>query len=127
MLKNIKVGDTVFVVYQKSRHSQPKEPTLEKVVRVGKKYGYIERHGREAPFYLDSGISYHKESNERVNGYGFDVYASEEDYRKEKHEADEFNRLQSRLISDSWRRLVDLPPDAVQKIHAILDALQERA
>lgn len=127
MLKNIKVGDTVFVVYQKTRYSAPKEPTLEMVVRVGKKYGYIKRYGQEAAFYIDSGVSHHKDSNARANGYGFDVYASEEDYIKERHEADEFRRLQDRLCADRRGPLMSLPADAVQKIHAILDSIKERA
>ena len=124
-MKNIKVGDTVFVVYQKTRHGLPKEPTYEKVVRVGHKFGYIHRYGQDAAFSLDDGVSQHKDTNARANGYGFDVYETEADYLKEKHEDDEFVRLQNRLIADSWRKLIDLPPGAVQQIHAVLDSIKE--
>ena len=127
-LKHIKAGDTVFVVYQRSRLAPPNESEYKEVVRVGRQYGYIKRYSLELPFHLDSGVSHHKNSNDRSNGYGFDVYVSEEEYRKERHEADELARLKKRLTGSTFTTfMMELSPEAVQQIHAILDDAKEES
>lgn len=89
-------------------------------MRVGRKYAYIEYCGSESPFCRETGESIHKESNVRMNGYGFDIYLCEQDWKDKQLAFNEKQRLQKRLL-DSWRRLIDLPPGVVNKIHAVLD------
>ena len=120
-MKDIKKGDNVFVVSQRRPHSTVEPRTgMETVVRVGRKYGYIERYGQEVPFSLETGYSEHKDCNARRNGYGFDVYASEEEYRLKQHNAAEKDRLMKRIVGP-WGKLIELPPDAVNEMNAILD------
>lgn len=121
-LTNIKAGDTVYVVWQRSRrHKGPAKQSEETVLRVGRKYGYINPYGDEEPFHLSTGASHHDaESNARCNGFGFDVYRSKDEYEKEQHNEREFLRLQERLV-ERHGRLVRLPLEAVQMIHEVLD------
>ena len=120
-MKDIKVGDSVFVVYQRRRHSTADPRTgIKTVVRVGRKYAYIERYHQEVPFSLQNGYSVHKDCNARNNRYGFDVYASEEEYRLKQHDAAEKDRLMKRIVGP-WGKLIELPPDAVNELNAILD------
>lgn len=119
-LADIKVGDKVFVVHQRRRHSKDERSEFESVIRVGRKYGYLGGY-RERAFDLSTGHSVHgKDDNARANGYGFDVYINDEDYRRKELELDEKARL-NRRISDRWKGLIDLPPDTVRKIHDVLD------
>lgn len=120
MFENLKPGDTVFVVNGSRRVLQPGGNKM--VSRVGRKYGYI---GEEEPFSLSTGQSFHGPDtfNTRANGYGFDVYPSEDDYRRQQHERAEFERLKNRLTN--FGRFVDLPPDAVAAIHEVLDKAKE--
>lgn len=85
-----------------------------------KKYAYIKPYAKEEPFCRETGKSIHKECNTRANGYGFDIYLYEQDWKDEHLAFKEKKRLQERLL-DSWSRLFDFPPDVVNKIHAVLD------
>lgn len=122
---NLKVGDKVFVVQQQTRYRRdrniPPETSTETVAKVGRLYGYYESSGRRLrPFHLSNGESAHKEYNERANGYGFDVYATEDEY-KAKILADElFLELKIRLTS-GYYGIVPLPHEVVVEIHRILD------
>jgi hypothetical protein len=119
--KHLKAGDVVFVVEQQKRYSAALPPSSKEVIRVGNKFGYIKGHGDDRPFCLATGRSHHKENNMRANGYGFDVYLSEDEYRREVFEASELQRLSDRLIERHASRLVSLSAECVSKIHAVLD------
>lgn len=119
-LRNLKVGDTVFVVQQERRGQEP-VTSREVIARVGRKYAYFARYCGEVPFCRETGKSHHPgECNARANGLGFDVYQREEDYRREQHETSEHKRLADR-ITDRWHQLVKFAPEVVAKIHAVLD------
>lgn len=122
MLKSLKVGDTVFVVHQKRRHEKECRSHPSKVVKVGRKYAWLDCH-RDAKFSLETGMSvHHPDDNARANGYGFDVYHSEAAFNAKRYIRNEFRRLAERIVSPySGRHLVDLPHDAVVAIHKILD------
>lgn len=102
-LKHLKPGDQVFVVHQRSRYQKETHTETLPVVRMGRKYGYVEKYGRESPFCLQTGYSVHNESNVRVNGYGFDVYLSEADWQEEKRRDREKQRLKDRLVNNYGR------------------------
>ncbi len=116
-MKKFEKNTVVFVAPQKQRHGPVPVPYSATVVRVGSIYGYIEKAGTERPFYLWNGKSYHKDTNARANGFGFDVYASEQEYLKETHERSESYRLAKRLRHCQ----INLPAEAVAAIHAVLD------
>lgn len=120
-LKDLKVGDEVFVVQQKSRYQKTEARTsTETISKVGRQYAYFMDGRWEQKFCRETGQSAHKEWNTRANGHGFDVYLNEEDYHRKQFEAEEFKRLEARLVRFS--NLRHLPPDAVEQIHNILDA-----
>ncbi len=78
-LRKLKVGQKVFVVNQPPRYgTNERVKSFETVTRMGSRYGYFQRYGREVPFCLKTGQSHHpKDCNARANGMGFDVYISE--------------------------------------------------
>lgn len=119
-LKDLKVGDTIFVVRQQTRSCKEWRTSTETVSKVGRKYAYWKSGHAEYPFHKDTGVSAHKELNERANGYGFDVYTCEEEWRAELHAQSEFKRLGDRLC-DRWGRLKPLPHEVVKLIHDMLD------
>lgn len=124
-LAGLKVGDPVFVVWQRRRGDTEERSGFETVVRVGRKYAYIKRYryGDVEPFCRKTGCSVHnRDCNARANGYGFDVYLNEEAYRKEQFDIAERIRLQRRLVHQHWHRLVDLSPEVVNRIHVVLDS-----
>ena len=119
-MKKLKVGDMVFVVYQtKRRSTEPPRMRDAQVVRIGKKYGYCDDGIGEKCFRLSDWQSVHEDSNARCNGYGFDVYESRQEYERIEHERSEYSRLVARMKRDSYS-MIELPPDAVEKIHAVL-------
>jgi hypothetical protein len=117
-MTKLKTGEKVFVVPQVTRY-RTGEPFYTEVTRVGKKYGYILRYGCERPFDLLTGASHHKENNDRINGFGFDVYKSEDEYNKEQKVASDYADLKSRLRGNY--DFPKLPPEVVDKITAILN------
>lgn len=119
--KKLKVGDTVFVVYQKRRRETEHRTETAIVSKVGRKYAYVTLNRQEWPFYPDTGMSAEKDSNARINGWGFDVYHCREDWEQEQRQLAEYKRLKSRLVLNSWGGFVNLNPDAVAEIHAVLD------
>lgn len=125
-LANLKAGDTVFVVWQRSKFSRDEPPrtTCETVTKVGRKYGYIGNDYRPQPFWLHNGHSAHKESNCRANGFGFDVYATEQEWLAKQHQSAERERLKERLVT-RWGGLVELPHEAIEAIHKALDKFSE--
>lgn len=121
MFEDLKVGDQVFVVPQSRRYGS-REGRYMKVTKIGRLYGYLEGGSVDESFFLSSGISHHKEANARVNGFGFDVYRSEQDYLSKTEAASELDRLEKRLLAQhGFRQLTHLPAEVVSKIHAILD------
>jgi len=122
MFKNLKVGDKVWVQHQEGRYSATKEGEYITVEKLGRKYGYLAKGFGDKAFCLKTGQSHHPSfGNVRANGWGFDVYPTQEDYLNAMHAKDEFIRLQKRLTKGNWRVIVDLPPQAVNEIHAVLD------
>jgi len=111
----------VFVVYQRQRCQKEHRTETNNVFRVGRKYAYIERHGRESAFDKTTGVSVHSDNNARANGYGFDVYACEQDWLRKQHEETEEARLTERLERNRGWGLIKLPPLVVAAIHAVLD------
>ena len=119
--KDLKVGDEVFVVQQKSRYNTEERTSVEKVARVGRKYNYIMRGFQELPFCRNTGQSVHNpDHNTRANGQGFDVYLCEPTYRQLQYDAAQKRKLDKRIVG-RWNGLVSLPPDIVNKINTLLD------
>lgn len=116
---NLKAGDTVYVVPQQSRYGSARTPHTATVSRVGRGYGYIAKSTGEMKFHLDTGESYDKDGLSRANGFGFDVYATEQEYKQEADDWYQYQRLKARLGAGS--SMIKLSADAVRKIHAILD------
>ena len=125
-LRDVGVGDTVFVVEQNDRYRQregkPRKTSSQVVSRVGRKYAYIGEGHLEKKFDRETGISWHHpDHNARSNGYGFDVYVNEQEYVKDQHDKSEAKRLQERMC-DRLGRLYKFTPAVVDAIHEILDA-----
>lgn len=127
MFEGLCVGDAVFVVPLLPKiFPQKRGPRsfagLQRVVKMGRKYGYIQGDSEPTPFRLDNGES-PDGNNTRSNGYGFDVYPSEAAYLECKEERAQKARLKKRL-EDGWRGidLEGIRHHAVMNIHAILDA-----
>lgn len=120
-LRDIQIGDVVFVAYQQRRCESQQRTEMKPVVKVGRKYGYLREGHCEERFDLETGLSvHHPDSNGRANGFGFDVYLSENDFFAKQFRDKQRARLQERLIKN-FGRLADLPHDVVNKIHEILD------
>lgn len=120
--KDLKVGDIVFVArqcrpYEKERHVTTEEAA---VTKVGRKYGYFVMQRREVPFCLNTGHSHHADCNARMNGWGFDVYHSEEEYLACKVAKERHALLCKKLGIEYGKRHL-LTPEVVEKIHAVLD------
>jgi len=125
-MKKLKVGDVVFVVDQTKRHSTtPPRMRDAQIVRIGKKYGYCDDGIEDKCFGLSSWQSVHGDCNARTNCFGFDVYESRQEYERITDEFNEKCRLTKRLMKNSWS-IVVLPPDAVAKIHAVLDEVEAK-
>lgn len=120
-IRDLKVGDTVFVVHQKKRTEKEHRTEERTVIKVGRQYAYLAGGYYDMQFSRETGQSVHlKDCNARNNGYGFDVYLSRGDWEKLVADTDAKQRLQKRLVK-SYGTLVDLPPEVVGRIHAILD------
>lgn len=117
-LPPLKPGDKVFVVHQRQRGQKEHRTETCEVVRVGSKYAYIKRYRREAAFFKNTGVSVHQDNNARLNGYGFDVYATEQDWLREQHEESEEARLtllnilarliQDRIMPNRWPTVAEI-------------------
>ena len=121
--ENLKAGDVVWVV-PIHRRGVEGDGIYCHATKVGRKYGYAERHGREYKFCLATGVSVHGEGegNALVNGRGFDVYRSREQFDEIKHQGVERIRLTLRLGMsrlDVWR--MQLGPACVADLHSVLD------
>ena len=121
--KHLKAGDEVYLVNQSKRLNPA---GYIEVVRVGRKYGYIKRYGRQEPFDLLTGQSVHNDdSNARYNGWGFDVLPSEEAYRAHIATIEAKTRLVTRLEALRFNKysstLEKASPELVADLHAVLD------
>jgi hypothetical protein len=121
--KYLKAGKYVFVVHQRRRGQEANKTELREVVKVGRKYGYIEMHGLAVPFSRETGESvHHPDSNARGNSRGFDVYMFEQEWLQQENDRKEHRRLAERIVSPySGRHIVELQPTVVAAIHKILD------
>lgn len=125
-LQEVKAGERVFVVEQRDReqlrrNDDPVTYSVE-ISRIGRSYGYfIGRYGFELKFDRITGVSWHgRDDNSRLNGLGFDVYVTEQDYLQEQREFSERERLHARLGCSGSR--VKLSPEQVSAIHEVLDS-----
>lgn len=124
-LRDVKVGDTICVVWQRSERD-PNPPVIEErvVEKVGNKYLYFTRNGWNIiKIDRETGASVHGDHCVRANGRGCDAYACEADYIYEQTVKQQIEDLEKRLRRNSygWGINRDLPHDVVMKIHAVLD------
>jgi hypothetical protein len=120
-LKDLQVGDKVFVVRQKGRRAVGEQTSFETITKIGRKYGYI----KSGSFSLDNGQSVHNESYVRINGYGFDVFSTEAEYRQQEIEQEKRRNLGERLSSlldnGMSARLKNIPLDVVDALLKVMD------
>lgn len=127
-LADLRVGDTVFVVYGLSswvaRRGDEPRTEIKEIVKKGRLYGYIEHYCSEAKFSLKTGWSVHENDNVRRNGFGFDVYATEDEYRQKiagkKLRADLMERLW--IQPHNAGKLQGAPVHVISAMHDLLDA-----
>lgn len=87
---------------------------------MGRKYAYYDGGYQEFKFCRETGVSVHsRDSNARVNGWGFDVYLSEMDWREKEYRKARVEALNKRLYGRF--KLNDLPHEVVEEFHHILD------
>lgn len=127
-IRELKVGDRCYVAYQLSRYGRASEQKRKQqyvtISKVGRKYAYFGDMRRPSRFCRDTGQSVdERDSNERSNGLGFDVYLTKELYDQFQYQSDERKRLASRLgiAYNTQKSLEKLSHDAVIAIHTILD------
>lgn len=132
-LRDLQPGDEVFVVW--GRRYEPNNKKHETISRIGREYGYIQSWRQDYRFSLDTGFSVdQKDSNARANGRGFEVYLTEEAYRKKEYEEAEVKRLVDRLgfhrthggAFDAQRVFSRLHPNTISALHAQLDLDETR-
>lgn len=123
-LRDLKVGDSVFVVHQRGRWDPAEYKTaVATVVKVGRLYAYIEQgvYSDLSPFCRDTGSSVHPgDGNVRSNNRGFDVHLSQQGYHESGQRSAEMARLTRRIIA-RMGDLIQLPPEVVTAIHKLLD------
>jgi len=123
-LRNVKVGDTICVVWQRPERD-PKPPVIEEQVveKVGNKYLYFTKHGWNIiKIDMNTGESVHDDTCVRSNGRGCNAYVSESVYLQEQEAKKQFAALERRLTDRSYYGLrKDIPHRVVMKIHAVLD------
>lgn len=117
-LRDLKPGDTVFVVPKKRCHVSGEHV----IAKIGNKYGYIDTQYGNPKFNLETGNSADTGSNDHANGYGYRVFLSEDEYNKYAWEQERFEDL-ALLLCLPWNRhsLKQLPPHVVEAIHDILE------
>lgn len=123
-LRDVKVGQSVFIVPQKSRHSQQEPGFTAVVTKVARKYATAQTNDgkwkREYEFNREFGSNKEKpDSNVRVNGFGFDVYHDVAEVVEQERQCQIRGALPARLVN-SWGSLKDIPIECVEKIHALL-------
>lgn len=121
MFEGLCVGDAVFLVPQ--QRGPRSLAGLRPVVKMGRKYGYIQGYSEPLPFRLDNGESPSYDHNTRANGFGFDVYPSEAVYLEKKEALTQKERLKKRISAAFGGVDIErIRHHAVMNIHAILDA-----
>lgn len=113
----LKVGDMVFVAHQKTRSNTERKTETVPISKVGRKYFYIRQHGRDLPFDPATGQSVHNQSNERMNGYGFDVYREDSWFRAEQQHFQNVSALRKLL---DFYAIGKLTPSQAESILEIL-------
>jgi hypothetical protein len=126
LFKDLKVGDKVFV--SKLPDSRIKNAVrtgeYKTVVKLGRVYGYLEGGILESPaFRLENGHSHHADGNARSNGWGFDVFPSEEAFIYSCAVTEAIGRIQSKLNANTGC-ISALPDDAILKIDKIIQDSQ---
>ena len=126
---DVKVGDRVFVVFQRRRNDRSAPRTETKAVKkVGRKYAYLndERGTWAQRFKRENGESFHGPehgANERANGFGFDVYRSRAEWEQVKAGKAEAKRLTKRLVQAGLlvRTGARVRQEWVRDMHKLLD------
>jgi hypothetical protein len=124
-LRDVKVGDAVFVVPQKQRHGNQEPGFIAVVSKVARKYAIANHNkgnwNRIYEFVRESGASKESpDSNLRVNGFGFDVYHSESEFFEAQRRHQIRTSLPGRIV-DRWGRMKIMPHACIERIHAILN------
>ena len=122
--KDLKPGDEVYVVRQRSRWSSPSEPEYRPVTKIGRQYGYVQMSAYASEkFCLTSGASVHiPNHNQRTNGYGFDVFLSKEHYEEWRYAEETVNKCRTRMYKFfGGLGTPDLPLAAAEEILAVFD------
>lgn len=126
MFGDLKVGDKVFVAWQRTRYDRkndkPQKATTEIITKVGRKYAYFGEGWSEKKFRLDNGQSHHDDCNARANGYGFDVFLRGDDFVKQQAAETERKLLKSRIF-DRWGGIKPIPLDTVVEMNRLLDEI----
>ena len=123
-LRDVKVGDTICVVWQRPDRSNSAPIIEERVVeKVWTRYLYFTRHGWNIiKIDTNTGESVHDDTCVRSNGRGCNAYVSESVYLQEQEAKKQFAALERRLTDRSYYGLrKDIPHRVVMKIHAVLD------
>jgi len=123
-LRDVTVGQSVFIVPQKSRHAKQEQGFAAVVTKIGRKYATATatdgKWKREYEFNREFGSSKEKpDSNVRVNGFGFDVYHDVAEVVEQERQRQVRALLPARLVN-RWGSLKDIPFECVEKIHALL-------
>lgn len=113
MLRKLKAGDEVFAVFANAL-GKGDHGYCVKVVRIGRKWAYIERFNREMAFDPETGKC-------KSDSYPeFDVFNDRTEYDRMRYEAQVRIRLRKRLCT-SFATLVVMPTECVDKLHRVLD------
>lgn len=120
--RDLKVNDTVFVVFTGTRYGSVDRAQNMKVVKVGRKYAYIQRYSSQlSAFDLETGRSVHRDGGgPTMNGPRFSVYLQEDEYRTKIRNEAERDRLRKRLQNNGYG-IIDLSPMTVACLHEVLD------
>ena len=126
--KKYKVGDVVFVVplltHFAMRRGDKRQGYFATITAVGRRWAHI---GNErTPFDVATGRSHDASGCDRVNGFGYDVFDSREQWERFELERKAKDSLRDRLHSYNIASVIQsLTYDQVNRITAILDEARE--
>ena len=121
-LSKVKAGDELFIVFGLSswqaRNGDSARTELASVVKVGRKYIYLD--GFRDPV-EKNGKSWHGDYTDSAhsNGHGYHAYLDKADYELEKREREARTLFRATLSCD-WGISNRLPIDKINRINAIL-------
>lgn len=125
LVGKLKAGDVVYVVRQRYRGQKGEAVSGVATVTKVTKYGYVCVNNVESPFSKLTGESVHVPNhNQRSNGYGFDVYTTEEDYLATKQHFERLSYLRRELNFYEWD---SLSRQAIEQIYQIVVSENQKA